>query len=101
MRAPDRAWRSLFLLGLVIGGGVWWHGFGPTFAPRSGFSLPLLVFAGLLVGFGSRIGNGCTSGHGVCGIGRTSGRSMASTLTFFTVALATTFVVRHVLGGAA
>ena len=101
MRSPDRAWRSLFLLGLVIGGGIWWHGFGPTFTPRTGFSLPLLVLAGLLVGFGSRIGNGCTSGHGVCGIGRTSGRSLASTMTFFSVALATTFVVRHVLGGAA
>lgn len=101
MRSPDRAWRSLFLLGLVIGGGIWWYGFGPTFTPRTDFPLPLLVLAGLLVGFGSRIGNGCTSGHGVCGIGRTSGRSLASTMTFFSVALLTTFVVRHVIGGVA
>ncbi len=101
MRSPDRAWRSLFLLGLVIGGAIWWYGFGPTFTPRTEFPLSLLVLAGLLVGFGSRIGNGCTSGHGVCGIGRTSGRSLASTMTFFSVALATTFIVRHLLGGAA
>ncbi len=101
MRSPDRAWRSLFLLGLVIGGGIWWHGFGPTFTPRAEFPLSLLILAGLLVGFGSRIGNGCTSGHGVCGIGRSSGRSLASTVTFFSVALVTTFVVRHVLGGVA
>ncbi|MDA0823720.1 MAG: YeeE/YedE thiosulfate transporter family protein, partial [Proteobacteria bacterium] len=63
------------------------------------FPIPVLVAGGVLVGFGSRIGNGCTSGHGVCGLGRTSGRSLASTLTFFSVALATTFVIRHVLGG--
>jgi len=98
MRSPDRWWRVLFLLGVAIGGGLWWQLAGPTFTPRSGYSLPLLVLSGWLVGFGSRIGNGCTSGHGVCGIGRTSGRSLASTVTFFSVAVATTFVVRHVIG---
>ena len=100
MGAPDRLWRVLFLCGLMIGGTAWWQMVGPSFVVRTNFSLPLLVFAGVLVGFGSRIGNGCTSGHGVCGLGRLSGRSLASTLTFFSVALLTTFVVRHLLGGA-
>ena len=96
-----RAWRALFLLGLVIGGGLWWHVTDPTFVPRENYPLALLVLSGWLVGFGSRIGNGCTSGHGVCGIGRTSARSLASTVTFFSVAVLTTFVVRHMIGGGA
>ena len=61
-------------------------------------SVPLLVAAGLLVGFGTRLGNGCTSGHGVCGIGRLSFRSVAATLTFMAAAAATVFVVRHLIG---
>ena len=62
-------------------------------------SIPLLVAAGLLVGFGTRLGNGCTSGHGVCGIGRLSVRSIAATATFMTAAAATVFIARHVFGG--
>lgn len=61
-------------------------------------SLPLLIAAGLLVGFGTRLGNGCTSGHGVCGIGRLSFRSIAATLTFMATAAATVFVTRHLAG---
>jgi len=61
---------------------------------------PLLIVAGLLVGFGTQLGNGCTSGHGVCGISRGSRRSIAATVTFMAVAAAVVFVVRHV-GGAA
>jgi len=61
-------------------------------------SVPLLVAAGLLVGFGTRLGNGCTSGHGVCGIGRLSPRSIAATLTFMAAAIATVFITRHVVG---
>ena len=62
-------------------------------------SVPLLVVAGLLVGFGTRLGNGCTSGHGVCGIGRLSQRSIAATFTFMAAAMATVFVTRHMIGG--
>ena len=62
-------------------------------------SVPLLVAAGLLVGFGTRLGNGCTSGHGVCGIGRLSVRSIAATATFMAAAAATVFVTRHLIGG--
>ena len=62
-------------------------------------SVPLLVIAGLLVGFGTRLGNGCTSGHGVCGIARLSPRSLAATATFMVSAAATVFLARHVIGG--
>lgn len=62
-------------------------------------SVPLLVVAGLLVGFGTRLGNGCTSGHGVCGVARLSPRSLAATGTFMASAVATVFVMRHVIGG--
>ncbi|OBX18559.1 hypothetical protein A9995_11365 [Erythrobacter sp. QSSC1-22B] len=62
-------------------------------------SAPLLVAAGLLVGFGTRLGNGCTSGHGVCGIARLSPRSFAATGIFMASAAATVFVLRHAIGG--
>lgn len=62
-------------------------------------SVPLLILAGLLVGFGTRLGNGCTSGHGVCGVARLSPRSLAATATFMATAAATVFTVRHLTGG--
>lgn len=62
-------------------------------------SVPLLIIAGLLVGFGTRLGNGCTSGHGVCGVARLSPRSLAATATFMASAAATVFILRHVIGG--
>ena len=61
-------------------------------------SIPILIAAGLLVGFGTRLGNGCTSGHGVCGIARLSPRSIAATATFMAAGFATVFVVRHLIG---
>jgi uncharacterized membrane protein YedE/YeeE len=61
-------------------------------------SIPLLVAAGLLVGFGTRLANGCTSGHGVCGVARLSRRSLVATATFMMTAIATVFVARHVVG---
>jgi uncharacterized protein len=61
-------------------------------------SVSLLIVAGLLVGFGTRLGNGCTSGHGVCGLARLSPRSLAATATFMGSAAATVFVLRHVIG---
>jgi uncharacterized membrane protein YedE/YeeE len=61
---------------------------------------PWLIVAGLLVGFGTRLGAGCTSGHGVCGLARGSRRSFVATMLFFAVALATVFVTRHLLQGA-
>lgn len=61
-------------------------------------SVPLLITGGLLVGFGTRLGNGCTSGHGVCGLARLSPRSIAATATFVAAGIATAFVLRHLLG---
>ena len=68
-------------------------------APTINAPLPLLIAGGLLVGFGTRLGGGCTSGHGVCGLGRLSARSMVATLTFMAVAALTVYVMRHVVGG--
>lgn len=94
------AWRhaAAFVIGLPAGAALV-AAFVRAPAIQVTSSVPLLVVAGLLVGFGTRLGSGCTSGHGVCGIGRLSVRSIAATLTFMAAAIATVFVVRHVLGG--
>jgi uncharacterized membrane protein YedE/YeeE len=63
--------------------------------PRSGFPLPLLLAGALLVGFGTRLGSGCTSGHGICGMARGAPRSIIAVLVFMGVAMLTTTVVRH------
>ncbi len=96
-RAGETAWRVLFLLGLIGAGTAWLLLVPGAYTPRQGFPVWMLVVAGLLVGFGTRMGNGCTSGHGVCGLGRLSPRSFAAVLTFMVTAIATTFVVRHLL----
>lgn len=100
LRRPtaDTAWRALFVLGLLAGG-LLLQWLRPTAIGPSVVGVPLLVFAGLLVGFGTQLGSGCTSGHGVCGIGRLSPRSMVATVTFMLAGAATTYVLRHLLGG--
>jgi uncharacterized membrane protein YedE/YeeE len=89
----------IFLIGLLAAAPLWFvlTGAAPT-QMVSGNGL-LLVIAGLLVGFGSVLGSGCTSGHGVCGISRGSARSIAATMTFMATAFLTVFVLRHVVGG--
>ena len=94
--AGDRLWRVAFLLGLVIGAGIFYAGFGDAPAARQDFPPPLLATAGLLVGFGTALGRGCTSGHGVCGIGRLSTRSLAATLVFLLFGMAATTAARHI-----
>ncbi len=93
-------WRTAFIVGLLLGASGYALAMGGVPVEIEA-SLPALVVAGLLVGFGTRLGSGCTSGHGVCGIGRMSKRSIAATAVFFTVAIATVFLVRHVVGGVA
>jgi uncharacterized membrane protein YedE/YeeE len=93
----DRAWRWLFLLGLTLGAGLWALLSPAPIAPRQGFPVSLLLLAGLLVGYGTSMAGGCTSGHGVCGIARFSARSLAATGMFMLMAVITTYVVRHVL----
>jgi hypothetical protein len=99
-KSGDVSWRVMFLLGLMLAAGGYVAFVPGAPQPRADAAPVLLVVAGVLVGFGTRMGNGCTSGHGVCGLGRLSLRSLAAVLTFMLTAIATTFVMRHVWGGA-
>lgn len=93
----DNAWRILFLIGLVLGAGVYELVTSSALELRIDVSAPWLIAAGFLVGFGTQLGGGCTSGHGVCGIARFSLRSIVATLVFIGVAMLTTYVIRHLL----
>jgi uncharacterized protein len=97
-RAGDRSWRWLFIVGLIGGVGIHELLRPASFELREGFPLVLLVAAGLIVGIGTRMGSGCTSGHGVCGISRLSARSIVATGAFMVTAGITVAVVRHVFG---
>lgn len=92
------AQRWLFLLGLVAGAAVYEVASGTAPVARPGFPPLLLVVAGVLVGVGTTLARGCTSGHGVCGMARFSRRSFVAVALFLSVAMATTWVVRHVGG---
>lgn len=96
--APEALWRIAFLIGLA-GAPVLFELVSGPIERTVQSALPLMIAAGLLVGFGSVYGSGCTSGHGVCGLSRMAPRSMAATATFMAVAVATVFVTRHVIGG--
>jgi uncharacterized membrane protein YedE/YeeE len=93
----DIAWRVTFILGLFVAPLVWltMRAMPPA---QIDHSPALLAVGGLLVGIGTRFGNGCTSGHGVCGIARLSPRSLLATVCFLAAGFVTVFVVRHVLG---
>ncbi|MDF3383242.1 MULTISPECIES: YeeE/YedE family protein [Sulfitobacter] len=88
-----------FVLGLLLAAPLWLlvsGGWPQQWVPSNPV---LMAVAGLLVGFGATYGNGCTSGHGVCGISRGSARSIVATVTFMATAFVTVFVMRHVIGG--
>ncbi|NNU42729.1 YeeE/YedE family protein [Ramlibacter montanisoli] len=95
-RRGDAGWRMAFLAGLLLAP-VLWSLFATPVAPRIEAGPALLVVAGLLVGWGTRYGSGCTSGHGVCGLARLSPRSMVATLAFMAAGFAVVFVLRHVM----
>jgi uncharacterized membrane protein YedE/YeeE len=97
--AADRGWRAAFLAGLIGAPLVFGLAGHRLPVPEMPESSVLIVVAGLLVGFGTRLGNGCTSGHGVCGIARASPRSIVATVTFMLVAMLVVAIARHV-GGA-
>lgn len=97
----DRVWRLVFLSGLLAGGAMVAWVDRSALALASEQSIWLAALSGIIVGFGTRMGEGCTSGHGLCGIARFSPRSIVATLVFMTTGAATVFVVRHVLGVAA
>lgn len=99
--AGDRTLSALFLAGLMAASGLA-LAIKPISLPSLSISAtPLLVLAGLLVGFGTRLGSGCTSGHGVCGLARLSPRSMVATGVFMLMGMATVAVVRMIVGGGA
>ena len=90
----DRGWRIAFLAGLLAAG-TGWSLFFDTARPNQ--NLLAMALAGVLVGFGTRLGGGCTSGHGVCGLGRLSLRSLVAVIVFMACGMISTYVVRHVL----
>jgi hypothetical protein len=97
--AGDKGWRIAFIAGLILAplaGGL--VGF-PLAAPEMPASYVVIVAAGLLVGFGTRLGGGCTSGHGICGIARLSPRSIVATAIFMAMAVAVVALTRHGFGG--
>ena len=95
----DWGWRLAFVIGLLAAPAVYAL-VAPLPVPRIEAGTAVLVIAGLLVGFGTRLGGGCTSGHGVCGLARMSPRSLAATLGFMAAGFATVFLVRHLLATA-
>lgn len=94
---PQRVWRFAFLGGMVVAALIWRTGADVMAATAGleGLSLPVLIAAGLLVGIGTDLGNGCTSGHGVCGLSRFSLRSLVSVGVFMAVAVLTVWLIRH------
>ncbi len=98
--ANDRNWRLAFIAGLIAAPLIAaFATSAPLPMPAMPISLIVVAIAGLLVGFGSRMGGGCTSGHGVCGIARLSARSIVATVIFMATAIATVALARHVIGG--
>lgn len=102
----DVAWRIVFISGLVLGGFLYqWLGSNTeegllvdVSTIQAVASTPLIILGGLLVGVGTTIGTGCTSGHGICGLARRSPRSLVATLSFMSAGLVTVFIVKIVLG---
>ncbi len=99
LSSEDKSWRVAFIAGLIlaplIAGAI---GYGMA-TPKLPASWVIISVAGVLVGFGTRLGGGCTSGHGICGISRLSTRSIVATVVFMTTAVITVAVTHHVLGG--
>src|SRR5207302_2896213 len=93
-RAGDRLWRAWFIAGLIVAGFAW-HAFAGPAPIRQGFGLGWVALAGFLVGFGTRMSGGCTSGHGVCGLGPRALRSLGAVGIFSAAGMAAPLLVRH------
>ena len=93
----EMSWRSAFLVGLIVGA-LLFQFIAPDFiAPRQGYPLWLVAVGGFLVGIGTRLGSGCTSGHGICGIANLSLRSIYATLTFMVSGFITVYLLKHIV----
>ena len=95
----DLWWRLAFIAGLMLAPLLLQGATGEPVVQTVSSNIPLMIVAGLITGFGSVYGGGCTSGHGVCGISRLSTRSLVATATFMATAFVTVFIARHVIGG--
>ncbi len=93
----NRNWRICFLLGLMLGAAIWQMILPASFSLRQDYPTALIIIGGFLVGFGTRLGSGCTSGHGICGIAMLSPRSIVATLIFMCSGMLTVYVLRHIL----
>jgi uncharacterized membrane protein YedE/YeeE len=96
--APGLLQGLFFVIGLLVSAPIWIMVNGQSLVQTVSDNLPLLCVAGVFVGFGSVLGNGCTSGHGVCGLSRLSGRSIVATVTFMSTAFISVLLLRHVIG---
>lgn len=96
---PDNAWRWTFLVGLVAGPALYHLAAGVPIPAASALPWWQALAGGLLVGIGVKLGSGCTSGHGVCGIGRRSPRSLVATVVFMATGILTVYILRHLLPG--
>ncbi len=88
-------WRWIFLTGMLLGGAFYENLLAPKPTPISTFAPLTMIVGGFLVGFGTRLCSGCTSGHGVCGLGRLSPRSFVAVIVFLTTASITVFITHH------
>lgn len=93
----DTRWRIVFIIAMVVGGILASWAFEIPFAKEFPFSPLLVALGGIFVGVGTKLGNGCTSGHGICGMGRLSKRSIVATITFMATAIITVFVQHHLI----
>lgn len=95
--SPTQRWRWYFLGGMIAGGFIYEYILPLPPTPASGVAVIPMILGGLLVGWGTRMGNGCTSGHGVCGLGRLSMRSLVSVISFLASGMITVYITRHLI----
>ncbi len=94
----EKAWRAAFVIGVIGGAAIYAYFFPVVIEPRGHTTTALLVLGGLFVGFGTAMGSGCTSGHGICGISRFSLRSITATMVFLIAGIVTVYIAKLVLG---
>jgi len=94
----EKAWRIAFIIGLVLGGFIYAHYYPVSIVPREFITTTWLVLGGLLVGFGTAMGSGCTSGHGICGVSRFSLRSLSAVASFLLSGIVTVYIVKQFVG---